>query len=48
MRLTRIHAAAPLTAGAVLALEARAATHLVRVLRLEAGDALALFDGAGH
>lgn len=48
MRMTRIHAAGPLATGAVLALEARAATHLVRVLRLEAGDALALFDGAGH
>ena len=47
MRLTRIHAPGPLTEGATLALAARASAHLARVLRLKAGAALALFDGAG-
>ncbi len=48
MRLTRIHAPGPLTAGATLVLGARASAHLARVLRLKPGAALALFDGAGR
>jgi 16S rRNA (uracil1498-N3)-methyltransferase len=38
---------AELSAGAVLALPAAQAAHLVRVLRLGAGDALVLFNGRG-
>jgi 16S rRNA (uracil1498-N3)-methyltransferase len=48
--LTRIHfppESGRLAAGATLALPAPAAHHVARVLRLNAGDALALFDGAG-
>ncbi|MCZ8129798.1 MAG: 16S rRNA (uracil(1498)-N(3))-methyltransferase [Steroidobacteraceae bacterium] len=48
MRLTRVHVPLPLADGATLALPERAATHLVRVLRLRAGDRLAVFDGAGR
>ena len=48
MRLTRVHTAAPLLAGALLALEERIGTHLVRVLRLAPGAPLAIFDGRGH
>ena len=48
VRLTRVHVPLPLAAGATLALPERAATHLVRVLRLRAGDRLAVFDGAGR
>ena len=47
MRLTRVHVNAPLASGAVVALPAEAAGHLVRVLRLKAGDALRLFNGQG-
>ena len=42
----RIHVSSGLAAGAELALPAGAARH-VQVLRLQPGDALALFDGAG-
>jgi 16S rRNA (uracil1498-N3)-methyltransferase len=48
--LTRIHfppESGRLAAGATLALPASAAHHVARVLRLNAGDAIALFDGAG-
>jgi 16S rRNA (uracil1498-N3)-methyltransferase len=48
--LTRIHfppESGRLAAGATLALPAPAAHHVARVLRLAAGDAIALFDGAG-
>ncbi len=44
--MPRFHCAVPLTAGATLALPAGAARH-VQVLRLQPGDALTLFDGAG-
>ena len=42
----RIHVPEPLRPGAELALPAGAARH-VQVLRLQPGDALTLFDGAG-
>ena len=48
MRLTRVHVDAPLQAGAELALPEGPAAHLVRVLRLQAGDACVLFNGDGH
>lgn len=47
MRVTRVHVPGPLVAGATAALPERAATHVVRVLRMRAGDALVVFDGAG-
>lgn len=47
MRLTRIHVDMPLQPGAELTLPEAAAAHLVRVLRLEAGDACVLFNGDG-
>ena len=47
MRLTRVHVATPLTGGAVLELPDSAGAHLVRVLRLGVGAALAVFDGRG-
>jgi 16S rRNA (uracil1498-N3)-methyltransferase len=48
MRLTRVHVPGPLAAGATLELGPRAGQHLVRVLRLERGAPLTVFDGAGH
>jgi 16S rRNA (uracil1498-N3)-methyltransferase len=47
MRLTRVYVAAPLATGAQLELPEGAAHHVARVLRLEAGDALRLFNGRG-
>ena len=47
MRLTRVHVAAPLEAGRRARLSGDAASHIARVLRLGAGDALTLFDGRG-
>ena len=47
MRLTRVHVDAALTAGARVTLAGAAAAHVRRVLRLEAGDALTLFNGDG-
>jgi 16S rRNA (uracil1498-N3)-methyltransferase len=47
VRLTRVHVAAPLAEGARVTLEGAAASHVRRVLRLEAGDALVLFNGDG-
>lgn len=44
--MPRFHCSIPLTAGASLALPAGAARH-VQVLRMQPGDALTLFDGAG-
>jgi len=44
--MPRIHIPLPLAAGAELALPASAARH-VQVLRMQPGDALTLFDGAG-
>jgi 16S rRNA (uracil1498-N3)-methyltransferase len=48
MRLTRVHLPAGLVDGATLPAEPRAAAHLVRVLRMQRGDELVVFDGAGH
>jgi 16S rRNA (uracil1498-N3)-methyltransferase len=48
MRLTRVHVPGPLAAGATLELETRAGQHLVRVLRLERGAPLTVFDGQGR
>lgn len=47
MRVTRVHVDAPLAAQSNLTLPAGPARHLVRVLRLGAGDALRLFNGRG-
>jgi 16S rRNA (uracil1498-N3)-methyltransferase len=47
MRVTRIHVPAPLAEGAEVELPAQAGEHLTRVLRLEPGAALTLFNGAG-
>lgn len=47
VRVTRVHAGAPLAEAATLALPERAAVHVVRVLRMRSGDALVVFDGAG-
>ncbi len=44
--MPRFHCSVPLSAGAVLALPPGAARH-VQVLRLQPGDAVTLFDGAG-
>lgn len=48
MRLTRGHVEMPLQVGAEVALPEDVATHLLRVLRLQAGDACVLFNGDGH
>lgn len=47
MRTIRIHADLPLMPGAELSLPAQAGEHVARVLRLEAGDPLTLFNGDG-
>jgi 16S rRNA (uracil1498-N3)-methyltransferase len=47
MRLTRSFVALPLQAGDTVTLPDDAAAHLVRVLRLQAGDACVLFNGDG-
>lgn len=47
MRLTRVHVDAPLAPHSSLRLPDGAGRHLVRVLRLAAGDALRLFNGRG-
>ena len=44
--MPRFHCSVPLTAGTSLALPSGAARH-VQVLRMQPGDALTLFDGAG-
>ena len=48
MRLTRSHIDLPLPVGATLALPEGSVAHLLRVLRLQAGDACVLFNGDGH
>ncbi len=48
MRLTRIHVESDLLPGAEVALPEGAAAHLMRVLRLQVGDACVLFNGDGH
>lgn len=47
MPIPRIYSEAPLKPGAGLSLPPGSAAHVVRVLRLGAGDAITLFDGTG-
>jgi 16S rRNA (uracil1498-N3)-methyltransferase len=47
MRLTRVHVAGPLTSGVRHTIEGDAANHITRVLRLEPGAPLTVFDGHG-
>jgi 16S rRNA (uracil1498-N3)-methyltransferase len=47
MRTTRIHIDQPLMLAAELALPAQAAEHVARVLRMNAGDTLTVFNGDG-
>ena len=48
MRLTRSHLELPLAVGGEVALPEDVAAHLLRVLRLQVGDACVLFNGDGH
>ncbi len=48
MRLIRVYVDSALAAGARAALEGPAAAHVRRVLRLETGDSLTLFNGDGQ
>ena len=48
MRLTRSHVELPLRVGEEIALPEDVAAHLLRVLRLQVGDACVLFNGDGH
>jgi 16S rRNA (uracil1498-N3)-methyltransferase len=48
VRLIRVFTDAPLARGARIALDRRAALHVVRVLRLAAGDPITLFNGDGQ
>ena len=48
MRLTRSHIDMPLRIGSEIALPEDVAAHLLRVLRLQVGDACVLFNGDGH
>lgn len=47
MRLTRVHVAGPLSSGHSHTIEGDAANHITRVLRLQTGDPLIVFDGSG-
>lgn len=47
MRIPRIFQPGPLSSGQILELDAQAAAHLTRVLRLRMGDALVVFNGDG-
>jgi len=47
MRVTRVYVDAPLVIGQRRQVEGSAASHIARVLRLEVGDMLTLFDGRG-
>ncbi|HFD92295.1 MAG TPA: 16S rRNA (uracil(1498)-N(3))-methyltransferase [Gammaproteobacteria bacterium] len=47
MRIPRIYHPAPLCPGSTCRLDARAASHVVRVLRLRPGAPVVLFDGRG-
>jgi 16S rRNA (uracil1498-N3)-methyltransferase len=47
MRLTRVYVAEPLSPGRRHTIEGDPANHIARVLRLEPGDALTVFDGRG-
>ncbi|MDJ0928891.1 MAG: 16S rRNA (uracil(1498)-N(3))-methyltransferase [Gammaproteobacteria bacterium] len=48
MSTPRIFHPEPLSTGATIELTESAATHVTRVLRLEAGERLVLFNGDGH
>jgi len=48
MRLTRSHVELPLRVGEEVTLPDHVAAHLLRVLRLQAGDGCVLFNGDGH
>jgi 16S rRNA (uracil1498-N3)-methyltransferase len=48
VRLIRVHTDETLAEGARVALSGPAAAHVQRVLRLDAGDAITLFNGDGH
>ena len=48
MRLTRSHVELPLQVGDSVLLPEATAAHLLRVLRLQEGDACVLFNGDGH
>jgi len=48
MRLTRSHVELPLRVGEEVILPDHVAAHLLRVLRLQTGDAFVLFNGDGH
>jgi 16S rRNA (uracil1498-N3)-methyltransferase len=47
MAIPRVYVDLPLASGATVELPAPAASHVTRVLRLRAGDALTLFNGRG-
>ncbi|HUN71475.1 MAG TPA: 16S rRNA (uracil(1498)-N(3))-methyltransferase [Steroidobacteraceae bacterium] len=47
MRLTRVHVTGPLSPNQRHTIEGDAANHISRVLRLEIGDPLTVFDGRG-
>ena len=48
MRIPRIHTPADLKVGTPIALDENAANHVGRVLRMQPGQALALFNGDGY
>lgn len=48
MRIPRVYHTFPLSHETVLNLQPQAAVHLLRVLRLQVGDPLILFDGKGQ
>jgi 16S rRNA (uracil1498-N3)-methyltransferase len=48
MRTTRIHIDQPLDLAAEVALPPQAAEHVARVLRMNPGDAVTVFNGDGH
>ncbi|PSF07098.1 16S rRNA (uracil(1498)-N(3))-methyltransferase [Marinobacter fuscus] len=48
MRIPRIHTHSPLATGRQCQLDENAANHVGRVLRMQAGQSLVLFNGDGH
>ena len=48
MRQQRVYTSQPLTPGESVQLEADSSHHLSKVLRLQTGDAIILFNGDGH
>lgn len=48
MRIPRIYTASPLSEGALAELDENAAQHVGRVLRMQSGQQLRLFNGDGH